>query len=83
MATEDPAVVGAVQAAAGEVAVSSMSLSGAVMAVMNRHIFNLIISYWGACLINQRTVSSSVLSLIILLFITEAVLMSDTRPTHG
>ncbi len=47
------------------------------------HIFNLIISYRGACLINQRTVSSSVLSPIILLFITEAILMSDTRPTHG
>ncbi len=54
--------------------------------VMNHHIFtfsHLIISYWGPCLINQRTVSSFVLSPIIPLFITEAVLMSDTRPTHG
>ncbi len=54
--------------------------------VMNRHIFtfsHLIISYREPCLINQRTVSSSVSSPIIPLFITEAVLMSDTRPTHG
>ncbi|KAF8868550.1 hypothetical protein CPB85DRAFT_1448036 [Mucidula mucida] len=57
-----------------------------LMAVMNCHIFtllHLIISYQGPCLINQRTVSSSVSSSIILLFITEAVLMSDTRLIHG
>ncbi len=44
---------------------------------------HLIISYRGPCLINQRTVSSSVSSPIILLFITKAVIMSDTHPTHG
>ncbi len=52
--------------------------------VINRHIFtfsHLIISY--PDLSYQRTVSSSVLSPIILLFITKAVLMLDTCQTHG
>ncbi len=47
------------------------------------HIFTSHHILLGACLINQQTVSSSVLSPIILLFIIKAVLMLDTRPTHG